>query len=296
MPHPDQPSPGAQPDAAEPIRAPRPLILSEKGEVSLFPFMSILACLIGILTLLIALSMAINQQKEGMTQEEVDRAQQYKSLEFLVKKKRDELELAKKNLEKSNLTALELEKIKKMLLELEKQKSELDEAKLTPEDELRAKIQLYSEEKIVIEKEQPTLQKKIEELKAKLAQLKEIPEPKESVKVKPPRMGAKVPRYLYFIECNSTGIVLRGANDKTIPVSFESVKAGTSVEFAEFVGNAKKSSGDDYAILFLVRKGGRLAYEYANAAAELDFKAKTAKLPIPNDGKIDLSLFRLKNL
>jgi hypothetical protein len=296
MPYPDHPSPGAQTDAAGQLPAPRSLILSEKGEVSLFPFMSILASLIGILTLLIALSMAANQRKEGMTQEEVDRAQQFKSLEFLVKKKRDELELAKKDLEKNNLTALELEKLKKMLLELEKQKSELDQAKLAPEDELKAKIQLYTEEKVVIEKEQPVLQKKIEELNAKLAQLKEIPEPKEAVKINPPRMGVKAPRHLFFIECNSSGIVLRGANDKDIPVSFESVKAGTSVEYAEFVGNAKKSSGDDYAILFLVRKGGRLAYEYANAAAELDFKAKTAKLPIPNDGKIDLSLFRLKNL
>jgi hypothetical protein len=258
--------------------------------------MSILACLIGILTLLIALSMAINQKKEGMTQEDVDRAQEYKSLEFLVKKKKEELELAKKDLEKSNLTALELEKLKQMLLELEKQKAELDETRLTPEDELKAKIQLYTEEKIIIEKEQPTLQKKIEELNAKLAQLKEIPQPKEAVKINPPRIGSKAPRNLFFIECTSAGIILRGANDETLLVSLESVKAGTSVEFAEFVGNAKKSSGSDYAILFLVRKGGRLSYEFANAAAELDFKAKTAKLPIPNDGKIDLSRFFLKKL
>ena len=48
----------------------KPLIATRRGAVSLFPFMSILASLIGILTLLIGLSMAVNQKKEGMTEED----------------------------------------------------------------------------------------------------------------------------------------------------------------------------------------------------------------------------------
>jgi hypothetical protein len=274
---------------------PRRLIFSNRGEVSLFPFMSILACLIGILALLIGLSMAVNQKKQGMTQEEVDRAKEHKSLEFLVKKKQKELEDQKKSLEATSLSTMEMEKLKQMLLELEKEKTDLEAIKLTPEDELRAKIQLYRDEKLAIEKEQPTLQKKIDELKAKLAQLKEIPQPKESVKIRPPKAGAKVPRNLYFVECNSSGIVLRGADDETAQISLASIKSG-SVEFAEFCQKAKQNSGDDYVILFLVRKGGREVYEYANAAAELDFKVKTAKLPVPNEGQIDLSKFFLKKL
>ena len=49
---------------------------NEDEGVSLFPFMSILACLIGILTLMISVSMTANQQKQGLTQEEVVRAKQ----------------------------------------------------------------------------------------------------------------------------------------------------------------------------------------------------------------------------
>ena len=274
----------------------KPLIATRRGAVSLFPFMSILASLIGILSLLIGLSMAANQKKEGMTEEEVKRAQERKSLAFLLKQKKDELDKIKPEPTKNNLDALELEKLKLLLLELEKQKNELDKVKLSPEDELKAKIQLYSEEKIAIEKGHPPMQKKIEELKAKVAALKEKPVPKESVKIKPPKIGVKAPRNLFFVECNSAGIVLRGTGDETKNIPFESIKSGSSVEFHDYCINAKQSSGEDYVILFLVRKGGVLAYNYANALAELDFKVKTSKLPIPNDGKIDLSGFRLKKL
>ena len=274
----------------------KPLIATRRGAVSLFPFMSILASLIGILTLLIGLSMAVNQKKEGMTEEDVKRAQEAKSLAFLLKQKKSELDKSKPIPTKNNLDALELEKLKLLLLELEKQKNELDKVKFSPEDELKAKIQLYSEEKIAIEKGHPPMEKKIEELKAKVAALKEKPVPKESVKIKPPKIGTKAPRNLFFVECNSTGIVLRGTADETKAIPFESIKAGTSVEFHDFCVNAKQSSGEDYVILFLVRKGGVLSYNYANALAELDFKVKTSKLPVPNDGKIDLSGFRLKKL
>ena len=274
----------------------KPLIATRRGAVSLFPFMSILASLIGILTLLIGLSMAVNQKKEGMTEEDVKRAQEAKSLAFLLKQKKAELDKSKPIPTKNNLDALELEKLKLLLLELEKQKNELDKVKFSPEDELKAKIQLYSEEKIAIEKGHPPMEKKIEELKAKVAALKEKPVPKESVKIKPPKIGTKAPRNLFFVECNSTGIVLRGTADETKAIPFESIKAGTSVEFHDYCVNAKQSSGEDYVILFLVRKGGVLSYNYANALAELDFKVKTSKLPVPNDGKIDLSGFRLKKL
>ena len=274
----------------------KPLIATRRGAVSLFPFMSILASLIGILTLLIGLSMAVNQKKEGMTEEDVKRAQEAKSLAFLLKQKKSELDKSKPIPTKNNLDALELEKLKLLLLELEKQKNELDKLKMSPEDELKAKIQLYSEEKIAIEKGHPPMEKKIEELKAKVAALKEKPVPKESVKIKPPKIGTKAPRNLFFVECNSTGIVLRGTADETKAIPLESIKAGSSVEFHDYCVNAKQSSGEDYVILFLVRKGGVLSYNYANALAELDFKVKTSKLPVPNDGKIDLSGFRLKKL
>ena len=45
-------------------------------------------------------------------------------------------------------------------------------------------------------------------------------------------------------------------------------------------------------VLFLIRKSGNEAYLWAAGLAETKFKVTTGKLPIPNDGEIDLSLFK----
>lgn len=273
----------------------QPLIASERGEVSLFPFMSILASLIGILTLLIALSMAANQKKEGMTQEEIERAKDHKSLELLVKKKKEDLESSKKDINEASLSVMEMEKLKALAIQLQNEMAKFSEARLLPEDQIKARIQILKDEKIAIEKEQPTFQKKIEELQAKVAQLKELPEPRESVKVIPPKLGSKLPRNLFFAECTSSGIILRGANDEQIPISLASLKA-KSPEFTKFCNDAKKT-GEDHMVLFLVRPGGVESYEWASASAILDYKVRVGKLPIPNTGgKLDLSGLRLKNL
>jgi len=49
---------------------------------------------------------------------------------------------------------------------------------------------------------------------------------------------------------------------------------------------------EDSMVLFLIRKSGNEAFRWAAATAELKYKLSTGKLPIPNDGKIDLSLFK----
>ena len=45
-------------------------------------------------------------------------------------------------------------------------------------------------------------------------------------------------------------------------------------------------------ILFLVRKSGKKSYDWAAGIAETKYRVAHGKLPIPNDGKIDLSLFK----
>ena len=55
---------------------------------------------------------------------------------------------------------------------------------------------------------------------------------------------------------------------------------------------AKKSA--DSMVLFLVRKAGNDAYRWAAGLAETKFDVRHGKLPVPNEGAIDLSLFNLK--
>ena len=64
----------------------------------------------------------------------------------------------------------------------------------------------------------------------------------------------------------------------------------TSGVYAKYLDRVKKT--DDSMVLYLIRKSGNEAFRWAAATAELKYKLPTGKLPIPNDGKIDLSLFK----
>jgi hypothetical protein len=262
----------------------------EDMQVSLFPFMSILACLIGILTLMISVSMIANQKQVGMTEGELRFAQENKRIKALIVKKKKELEDANKATEKNRNASIDLQKLLEMLAKLKAELAELDNSKLASPEEIQSAIDAYKAETLAIQKEQPALQRLINELLAKLAALKEKPVPKESVKIQPPALGMGVPRNLFFVECNSTGIVLRGPDDTETPISKAAIK--DNAEYGLFLEKVKKTS--DAMILFLVRKRGVDSYNWAAARAENDFEIRTSRLPVPNEGKIDLSLFRLK--
>ena len=254
--------------------------------VSLFQFMSILACLIGILTMMIAVSFAVNQRKEGMAEEEFERAKENRKIQAEVAKKKEEI----KELEEKNKTAAEFAKLEEYIIRLRDTLQDL--AKATPEEsdeELQRMLEMLVEETKSLEKEHPVLEKRLEELKAELAKLETIPEPKESVKIKPGGFGARLPRNLFFVECNSTGIVLRGPDGET---TISTAALPESLEFKEFCAKAKKSA--DSMVLFLVRKAGNDAYRWAAGLAETKFDVRHGKLPVPNEGAIDLSLFNLK--
>lgn len=254
--------------------------------VSLFPFMSILACLIGILTLMIAASVAVNQRKVGMAEEEFQRASENRQLEAEIASKKQEIT----ELEEKNKTAAELAKLQDRIIKLRDALQDL--AKAAPgegDEELQRKLEMLAEETRQLKEEQPALHKRVEELKAELAKLEKQPEPRESVKIKPGGLGTRVPRNLFFVECNSTGVVLRGPDGET---AISTAALPVSVEFREFCAKAKKSP--DSMVLFLVRKAGNDSYRWAAGLAETQFEIRHGKLPVPNEGAIDLSLFNLR--
>ena len=89
------------------------------------------------------------------------------------------------------------------------------------------------------------------------------------------------------MECNSTGIVIR-EKDKE-PVTISTAAIAESVEFAEFC--SKAATIKDTQIVFLMRKAGNASYRWAAGIAQTTYGLNVGKLPIPNDGEIDLSLF-----
>lgn len=262
--------------------------------VSLFPFMSILACLIGILTLMISVMMQAQQaeqeEKAGKTKEERQRALENlelkKKIEIAEQEKEKKEERIKK--EKSSVAALQHLKDRAIKLELKLEDLKKAEDPEKSDTSLQKIIENMIKEIAALKKEQPPLDKRLKELQAELKSRKEAPKPKESVKIKPRGFGERGARNLFFVECNSTGVVVYTDGQPGKPISTATIE--TSEPFNDFLTNVKKTR--DSMILFLVRKSGKPSYDWAAGIAETKYDLKHGKLPMPNDGKIDLSAFK----
>lgn len=263
----------------------------EENGVSLFPFMSILACLIGILTLMISVSMQLQQvEQEGRTQEELDRALANLDLKKKAIKKEQENEKLEEKLDKDNSSVAEMQKLKDKKIVLSMAFDEIKKASDTDETDstLQKMLENMTKEITALKSERPPLTTRLQELQAQLKAMKEAPKPKESVIIRPRGIGDRAARNIFFVECNSTGIIVMKDGKPGKPISTASI--ATNDTFNKHLDMIKNTR--DSMVLFLVRKSGNTAYRWAAGIAESKYELTTGKLPIPNDGKIDLSLFK----
>lgn len=263
---------------------------NHSGEgVSLFPFMSILACLIGILTLMISLSMQVKQmQNEGQTEEEKQRALENRDLKWTAERLESEIAKLKNDLERDKVTAAQLAKLLERKIILRDQIDELAKQPDRTDKELQKLVEIMRKEIAALKNERPSLNKRLEELRKELAARKNPPKPKESVVIKPGGTGIRSGHRLFFVECNSTGIVLRSGQGA--PKTISEAAITKSPVYNKFLDDAKSTPGS--MVLFLIRKSGASSYRWAAGWAESKYEVRTGKLPIPNDGEIDLSLFQ----
>jgi hypothetical protein len=264
---------------------------SDDEGVDLFPFMSILACLIGILTLMISVMSQVKEMEDRnkLTPEEYDLAVVYRDLKIEIEKLRKLVAEMDKRIQSEDTTLAELEKLKESRLNLQNKLDELEkdwDPTQTDED-LQKIIELLRGEVKAINNERPVLDKRLAELKNELKNRKEAPKPEQSVLVRPGGIGSRAATNLFFVECNSTGIVMHERDVK--PITVPKAAIPSSEEYHKFLTRAKKTR--DSMVLFLVRKAGNENYLWAAGVAESEFRLRTGKLPMPNDGKIDLSLF-----
>ena len=261
------------------------------GGVSLFPFMSILACLIGILTLMISVSMRANQaNQEGKTEEEMARAIANRDL----RKKADDAQQESVKLEarliKEKSTAAEMAKLEDHTIVLKTQLDEIRKAKNPQETdaELQKLVENLKQEITRFKQERPPLNQKLAALQEELKKRKEPPKVVESVIIRPGGIGSREARNLFFVECTSTGIILHSDGSASKPISTAAIE--TNEEYNNLLEKVKRTR--DSMVLFLIRKGGNSSYLWAAGVAETKYKLNTGKLPVPNEGNIDLSLFK----
>ncbi|MDB4672857.1 hypothetical protein OAF36_04755, partial [Akkermansiaceae bacterium] len=132
---------------------------SDNG-VSLFPFMSILACLIGILTLMISVMIQVQQMKKaGRTEEEIALAMKNRTLIKKAEKLLKEGDLKQKELQKEKATVSVMEKLKDRKIALTMELEGLNKAKnkSRSDAELQKQVENMRNEIIAIKEERPPL-------------------------------------------------------------------------------------------------------------------------------------------
>lgn len=255
--------------------------------------MSILACLIGILTLLISVSMQVKQmQTDDISEDDKALAMQNRDLKKQAVVIQTQIDKTNERVSKENSTVDQLAKLKDRKIILHKKLEEVDLAKDPTKTDaaLQKTIENLKAEIAALQKARPALEQKLKELKEELAKRKNPPKLVESVIVKPGGTGIRGATNLFFVEANSTGIVIISDDGKKVPVSTDAIP--NNADYANFLKTAKATR--DSMVLFLIRRDGAKSYSWAAGVAEATYEVKTGKLPIPNNGPIDLSLFKKK--
>ncbi len=275
------------------MRRPRP---TDDDDVSLFPFLSIIAAVIGVLTLMIA-AVTLGQ----MNQDDVKGAIENAIAKDILDKK---IAAASGEIEKLKLT---IEDEKKKLLrsesrrqtELVKTRAELD-ALLARLQAKRDQIEQQRKVKIVIPEAPASqretvadLREQLTEIKKRLAllqkQIAERKKPPEEAEVSILPGGTGISFVPQFVECAAGSIVL---HTESPPLT---IRTGAMSANKKFIALLEKvANRKDHTIIFLVRSDGLSTYRAAKKLCDAN-NVRNGKLPVAGQGKLDFSHFNKKD-
>lgn len=262
-------------------------------EISLFPFLSILVCLIGALVLLIViLTMVQSMMGDGRNVEEFVRAREADQLRRQLVVQRQEVEEWKKEDEAAKKIAedLTLKRERYVLLRRRLDVSADEKKKIEQTNaEMQKELENLITQVEVVKKEQPPIQSEIAKLKEEIAKRKVNIDAKPTVVVQPSGSGTAGAdaSQLFFVECNSSGIVIH--QDGAEPQRVTSGTIGVDANYDAFLKQVKATPNS--MLLFLLRDDGLGTYNRAAGWAEGQFEVRTGKIPLPGQGAVDLSMF-----
>ena len=268
---------------------------SSGEEVSLFPFLSILACLIGALVIIIVvLVVAQTERMEGRAPEEIKMAQEVLNIKKELEKREEEK--AKLDEKLAELKKVE-EEVEDKKLRFAKLRKLLDSSKDVQQQNMEISQQLQKElDDLLLQldglkKQQTESKKEIELLMAELEKRK-VPKDKKPppVQVQPSGSGMGAETKVYFVEATGGGLKLLkpwGEEDYRLSAQAEVVLGDHA--FNHFLLELQKDKNS--LILFLIRDDGYGAFNNGAGRAESDYGIRVGKLPIPGRGELQLDLF-----
>jgi hypothetical protein len=262
------------------------------ASVNLFPFLSILVCIIGCLTLIIVVVnlMAMNKG-EGHTPEEVECSREFMMVKKEKADEQKELEKMKQLIEqlimqnKETITARDkLARLKEMFDNQE----EIDASR----EELIAKFNILTQTNKKLAKDKLALDESIK-IKEEEIKKRNIPPEAASLRVRPSGSSTNVKPN--FVEISATGIYLH----KSLSKEPEAIPIASINQSEVFIKLLDLVSGDSsQSLIFLVRGNEAAAGAYAKVVDVVatynqgkERRALPGKLPLPSEGKVDLSVF-----
>ena len=255
--------------------------------ISLFPFLSILACVIGVLTLMIAamtLSQVAVDRKDQDDEQAQKRLDEYRAAQARAQKATEEIDSLQARLDEAQAMADELEKLRREVQargEAAAKAAAAAKAQRDQREALLAQAQQLQKEAAAKQAEQEQIQKEILSLKAELAQRKDVQE--GVVQVHPGGTGTDIQGC--FIECAASHLVIHEGE----PVVVKRDEMSQDQRLLALLDRIAKQP--DHAVIFLVRSDAVYTYQLAANLARSRY-ARHGKLPIHREGKLDLSLFK----
>lgn len=245
--------------------------------VSLFPFLSILACLSGALVVMICVLAIVQVTSSGSTAA--------KSNPLAAEMQQIQKQLNEFRTLTDQMTTIEQAEKRMVLLQELTQNAETT-------DTLRARLEAEIKNMQVVianlQNEKPRLTKEIAKLKEDLAERRIDPaQIKPALRVQGGGSGFAVGRRLFVVEANSDSVVVHRSKEDRFRVAAPTI--GADKEYNDFL--AEVAVQKNHLVLFLVRVDGWNSYVRGAGWAEQQFKLATSKIPIPGQGKVDLSEF-----
>lgn len=261
----------------------------EDDAVSLFPFLSILSCVIGILTLTIA-GLALGQ----MDTEQFAQAEEYDSVKRQIEQQSLEIEqyeekLADSESESASAESEKAQQLKKLRYELSLAQTQLKEAtdKLS-DSENAVEIPNYDLDKM--RQEIAQLKSELDEVTFQHTELadevkeRKLPPKPGNVRILPG--GSGVGFTPVFVECAQGSVVLL---DGEKPLR---VRTGDLRRNKEFVALLNRIGNDTkLRLVFLIRPDGLSSFNSARRIVE-EQELPSGKLPVTGQGDLDLSVFQ----
>ena len=251
---------------------------SNGSPVSLFPFLSILACMIGTLTLMIT-ALALTGMGTGRDDDAIQRAEDYVALQRETTSRQKELDDLRKSLKKAKDLKEKIAVVQAML------KSQ-DAILIFKQKEAKLKAQVKSTQLRIaaLEAEFSRLKKELDSLRQELAKRQQTFS-KELVKVLPPK-GVTTTRFKpYFVEAGKSGITVYEGEK---PYKVKSSDISRNKRFNDFL--AVLADHESAQLVVLVRNKGLSAMRAVISRAE-GRGINCGKLPLVGAGEVDLSSF-----